>query len=177
MKNGIVLFFNMLFISSNYSFSQKSWELNLDSEIPIAEMSFIYKPFIGLRAAFNFKDTDKLKLGVGFHMFFTKEDTFYYFIGASDYGKIRYSNYVVIPMFLNIEYKLNLSAKLDMGIGADLGLYHVFYKYHNINYIENHESTTLESKGLLAPKLSLNYKLNDDWSIGLHSILIILQKT
>jgi hypothetical protein len=140
------------------SSGQQGISFEIDYEIPLGELAYIYKPTPAYTFSYRFGDERTISnISIGYFSFEPKQDEFYYYFDKDNHGSVTYSNFTVIPLFIGSAYKFNLSDKIDLLPGVNLGYYYTIF---NGDFI---------GKGDISPKIGLSYKVNESLEFSFQS--------
>ncbi len=144
--------------------------LSTDYDVPIGNLAYSFKPAIAYGVHLTtFNDNFNINYSVGYEVFKPKLDTFYYSVGAADYGTISYQNFSIFSAYLGPVYNFRAANQFWIFAGLNLGAYYTRYAYQSSDkYV--FDNTDLHEKDLyIAPKAGFTFVLSNTLLISLQS--------
>ena len=139
----LILFTSLFSLIYVVSFAQQERELSLlvGQTTAKGELKWVYKPATTYLLNYFVKRNESnygFDFGLGFFEYTPKEDTFYYLVGAANYGTITYSKYRTYQMTFGVKRNFDLlQDKVSLFLAIDFGLLRTIYDYESKDkYVE-----------------------------------------
>ncbi|MGZ3752407.1 MAG: hypothetical protein ACXVI9_08535 [Mucilaginibacter sp.] len=153
---------------SGKSESDYGISIGSDYDAPVGNFSYTFKPAINynlnlLRHSGDFT----MNLSFGYHMYKPKQDTFYYQVSNTEYGKVSYQNFPVYSFYLGMIYNFPVNDQLKLYGGINLGAYNTHFVFRATDFMVDDHEDLHEEDVYLAPRIGLAYLIDEHVGIGL----------
>ncbi len=144
--------------------------IGTDYDAPVGNFSYTFKPATNCNLSFTGNSGNITgSVNFGYHNYKTKQDTFYYQVSDTEYGRVHYQNFPVYSFYLGWVYNLELTEKLKVYGGINLGLYYTHFVFQARDFIGGSNTDLHEEDVYFAPRLGFSYPLTENVGIGIES--------
>jgi hypothetical protein len=137
-------------------------------DVPTGDLGTTFKaaPTFGIGVKHNYGDFT-FNVNIGFVSYKPKLDTFYFDATDKTAGYIKYDNYSSLEFYVGAAYNIAIGDQAKFYFGLDLGSYYNYFSYDSNDGIGENAANTYNEASYVAPKLGINFMLNDNLSLGI----------
>ena len=155
---------------SGYGGSESNWGISIIGgyDVPTGDMGTTFKaaPTFGVSVKHNYGDFT-FNANIGYVSYKPKLDTFYYDPTDKTAGYIKYDNFSSLQFYVGAAYNIAISDQAKFYFGIDLGSYYNYFSYVSNAGLGYDAASSSNEESYFAPKLGINFMLNDNLSLGI----------
>lgn len=167
----------LLFVSlfTNNIFAQNEIQAEIGYFYPLKNMSSIYSPTYSYGINYRSIEMDgntgfSLGVGLAYSVFNPKTEVFYYLVGPSEYGTLKYTDYKMFQLVGFFEYHFTIFKVIEPSLGLHLGFYYYGYSYELKDKFRSISGKEFSADFGFSPKAMIQINLSENFGISISAI-------
>ncbi len=154
-----------------YGGSQSNWGISIlgGYDVPTGDLGTSFKaaPTFGIGVKHNYGNFT-FNANIGYVNYKPKADTVY-FDQSDKTSYVKYGNLSSLQFYVGAAYNVAIGDQAKFYFGVDLGSYYNYFSFDSYDGISENYSDNYDEASYLAPKLGINFMLNDNLSLGVEA--------